>query len=52
MYREVQEHIYQDQPYTFLYVPRDTLVYNKRIGGIAPGSWAFRYNMHEWYIQE
>lgn len=52
MYRQVQEHIYQDQPYTFLYVPRDTLVYNNRIGGINPGSWEFRYNIHEWYIQE
>ena len=52
LYREVQEYIYEDAPYTFLYVPRDILVYNKRIGGLNPGPWEFRYNINEWYIIE
>ena len=51
LYGQIQALIYQDQPYTFLFVPRDILVYNKRIGGMDPGPWDFRYNMHEWYIQ-
>ncbi|MFZ5918866.1 MAG: ABC transporter substrate-binding protein [Chloroflexota bacterium] len=51
LYRQVQELIYQDAPYTFLYVPRDILVYNSRIGGMNPGPWEFRYNIHEWYIR-
>ena len=51
-YKQVQQHIYDDSPYTFLYVPRDILAYNKRIGGMNPGPWEFRYNIHEWYIQE
>jgi len=52
LYREAQEYIYEDAPYTFLYVPRDILVYNKRIGGMDPGPWEFRHNIHEWYIIE
>ena len=52
LYRQVQSIIYEDQPYNFLYVPRDILVYNSRIGGMNPGSWEFRYNMHEWFIQD
>jgi hypothetical protein len=44
--------MYEDQPYDFLFVPRDILVYNKRIDGINPGAWKFRYNIHEWFIQE
>jgi peptide/nickel transport system substrate-binding protein len=52
LYRQVQEFMYEDQPYDFLFVPRDILVYNKRIDGINPGAWKFRYNIHEWFIQE
>jgi peptide/nickel transport system substrate-binding protein len=52
LYRQIQEYIYEDAPYTFLYVPRDILVYNSRIGGMDPGSWEFRQNMHEWYIKQ
>ncbi len=51
LYKRVQELIYEDAPYTFLYVPRSILVYNKRIGGMDPGAWDFYYNVHEWYIQ-
>jgi ABC-type transport system substrate-binding protein len=51
LYRQVQEHIYNDQPYTFLFVDRQILVYNKRIGGMNPGPWEFRYNIREWYAQ-
>jgi peptide/nickel transport system substrate-binding protein len=52
IYKQVQEYIYEAAPYTFLYVPRDILVYNKRIGGMDPGPWEFRHNIHEWYIIE
>ncbi len=51
LYRQIQEYMYEDQPYDFLYVPRDILVYNKRIGGLDPGAWEFRYNIHEWFIK-
>jgi len=51
LYKRVQEIIYEDAPYTFLYVPRAILVYNKRIGGLDPGPWKFRHNIHEWYIE-
>ncbi len=52
LYREIQDQIYADQPYDFLYVPRRILVFNKRIVGMDPGPWEFRSNMYEWYIQE
>jgi peptide/nickel transport system substrate-binding protein len=52
IYKQIQEYIYEAAPYTFLYVPRDILVYNKRIGGMDPGPWEFRHNIHEWYIIE
>ena len=52
LYKQIQEYMYEDQPYDFLYVPRDILVYNQRIGGLNPGAWEFRYNIHEWFIQE
>jgi peptide/nickel transport system substrate-binding protein len=52
LYNQIQQIIYEEQPYTFLYVPRDTLAYNKRVGGMEPGPWEFRHNIHEWYIQE
>jgi peptide/nickel transport system substrate-binding protein len=51
LYKQVQSIIYEEAPYTFLYVPRDTLAYNKRIGGMEPGPWEFRHNIHEWYVQ-
>jgi peptide/nickel transport system substrate-binding protein len=50
LYQQIQQYIYDDQPYTFLYDPRDILVFNKRIGGMDPGPWEFRYNMQDWYI--
>jgi peptide/nickel transport system substrate-binding protein len=51
LYKQVQAIMYEDQPYTFLYVPRDILVYNERVGGMAPGPWKFRHNIHEWYVK-
>jgi peptide/nickel transport system substrate-binding protein len=51
LYRDIQAKIYEDQPYTFLYVPRSILVYNKRIAGMELGAWDFRYSIYNWYIQ-
>jgi peptide/nickel transport system substrate-binding protein len=51
LYRTIQEKIYEDAPYTFLFVPRSILVYNKRIGGMELGAWDFRYSIYNWYIQ-
>jgi peptide/nickel transport system substrate-binding protein len=51
LYRTIQEQIYEDQPYTFLYVPRTIMVYNKRIAGMELGPWDFRYSIYDWYIQ-
>lgn len=51
LYKTVQEIIYEDQPYAFLYVPRAILVHNKRIAGMDLGAWDFRYSIYDWYIQ-
>ncbi len=52
LYKQIQQYIYEDAPYAFLYVPRIIFVNNKRIGGLDPGPWRFRYNIEEWYIIE
>jgi peptide/nickel transport system substrate-binding protein len=51
LYKTIQAKVYEDQPYTFLFVPRAILVYNKRIGGMELGAWDFRYSIYNWYIQ-
>lgn len=51
MYRQIQEYLYDEQPYNWLYVPRATWAYNKRIGGVDPGPWTVWHNVHEWYIK-
>jgi len=52
IYKQIQENIYQDVPYTFLYATKAILVYNNRIGGMDAGPWDFRQNAHEWYIAQ
>lgn len=50
LYREIQEQILADAPYTFLYVPLDNTVWNTRLQGIDPQPWERDYNIEDWYI--
>jgi peptide/nickel transport system substrate-binding protein len=51
IYRELQQILYDDQPYDWLFVPRDTFAYNSKISGINPGPWDYYHNIQEWYIK-
>jgi len=52
IYKQIQENIYEESPYVFLYAVKTLLVYNNRIGGMEAGPWDFRQNAHEWYINQ
>ncbi len=49
IYRKIQEIMYDEQPYIWLYVPRATIGVNKRIGNVRVSSWGFT-GMHRWYV--
>lgn len=50
LYWKVHELIFQDQPYTFLYVPDTIIAVNKRIKGIEPAPAGIWYNYIHWYV--
>jgi len=50
LFFEVQELIYEDQPYTFLYVPHALSALNRRFGGAEPDPIGMYHNLHEWYV--
>jgi peptide/nickel transport system substrate-binding protein len=52
LYKQIQEVIYDEQPYNFVYATRDAWAYNQRIGGVNPGGWDQWHNVHEWFIEE
>jgi len=52
IYKKIQEIIYEDQPYIFLYQRKDVLAYNKRIGNFEPGPWYYEPDHQNWYIIE
>lgn len=52
VYRQIQAHLYEDQPYCWLDVPRKLVAIHSRVGGANPGPWSIWYNVHEWYILE
>jgi peptide/nickel transport system substrate-binding protein len=51
IYRQIQQILYDEQPYIWLYAPRAIVGINKRIGGVKPAPWGTFYNLHEWYIK-
>jgi peptide/nickel transport system substrate-binding protein len=51
LYRQVQETLYDEQPYIWLYSPPRLLAVHQRIEGIDPGPWSTWHNVHEWYIR-
>jgi peptide/nickel transport system substrate-binding protein len=49
---EVQEMIYDDQPYTFLYVTTALTALGSEFKGAEPNAISTYHNLHEWYIGE
>jgi peptide/nickel transport system substrate-binding protein len=51
IYRRIQEVLYDEQPYIWLYAPRTIVAVNTRIGNVNPGPWSTFHNIHTWYIR-
>jgi peptide/nickel transport system substrate-binding protein len=49
-YDRFQEILAEDQPYTFLFVPDELVIINKRFHGIKPAPIGLEYNFIEWYV--
>ncbi|HXC50600.1 MAG TPA: peptide-binding protein [Candidatus Limnocylindrales bacterium] len=50
MYDRLQEILYEDQPYTFLYVPEATPIVAARIHGIEEAPAGISWNFPFWYV--
>lgn len=52
LYFKAQEILAEDQPYTFLYVPKALVGLHKRFRGVEPAPAGITYNLEEWYVPE
>lgn len=51
IYKQIQQIIHDDVPYIYLYGAISNAFYNKDWTNIEPGTWSFKWNMHNWYKQ-
>ena len=52
LFYKAQEIIYEEQPYTFLYVPHALDALNKRFKGAKPDAIGMYHNLQEWWVEE
>ncbi len=52
LFYEAQKIIYEEQPYTFLYVRSEILVLHKRFRDARPNAISNFHNLHEWWVEE
>ncbi|MCA9968076.1 MAG: hypothetical protein KC423_27710, partial [Anaerolineales bacterium] len=50
-YQSNQVEIYNDVPYSFLYIPLANTVWRDRLQGIEPNPWSLRYNIEQWSLE-
>lgn len=50
IYDRVQEILYEEQPYCFLFIPMSMPIYNKRIQGVKVAPAGVGYNYEKWWI--
>jgi len=50
LFFEAQELIYEDQPYTFIYVHHALSALDRCFGGAKPDPIGMYHNLHEWYV--
>ena len=50
LYYRIQELVYQDQPYMFIYVPNSLSCIHKRFEGIEPAKIGYWYNFIDWWV--
>jgi len=51
LFYQAQELIYEEQPYTFLYVPRQLNALNERFKGAEPNAIGMYRNLYEWWVE-
>ncbi|HDQ04236.1 MAG TPA: peptide-binding protein [Deltaproteobacteria bacterium] len=51
-YDRFQEILAEDQPYTFLYVPDELTIINRRFRGIEPAPIGLGHNFIKWYVPQ
>ncbi len=49
-YQSNQEEIYNDLPYSFLYVGLANAVWKDELNNFDPNAWNLRYNIQDWYL--
>ncbi len=52
LFNRAQKIIYEEQPYTFLYVPNALFALNRRIKGAKPDPISVYHNLYEWWAGE
>ncbi|MGE5309044.1 MAG: peptide-binding protein [Deltaproteobacteria bacterium] len=50
LYKRIQEILYDDQPYMFLYVPESLVILNSRFRGVEPAPAGLSYNFVDWWV--
>ena len=51
LWHRIQRLIYDDQPFTFLYIPEHLVAFRNRIGGYRMNFLSTFYNLGEWYLK-
>lgn len=51
VYRQIQQTLYEELPYNWLYVPLSLVGANKQIVGVDPGPWGTWHNVEAWYLR-
>ena len=49
IFYRAQKIIHDEQPYTFLYIPRNLFVINERFGGVTPDAISTYHYLQDWY---
>jgi len=49
-YQRIQQILYEEQPYMFLYVPDSLSVLHRRFRGVRPAAIGIGYNFVEWWV--
>ena len=52
IYREVHRRLYEDQPYTFLFVPDALPILHARFRNVTPSPIGIFYNFIDWYVPQ
>ncbi len=52
VFHRAQKIIYDEQPYTFLYVPSGVLLLHERFHGAEPDAISSIHNIHKWWTEE